>query len=146
MHEQRKQFMQLLQNDEQLLAMLATNKPFWNSNLESEKRYSILPADKIYDGIQTPFVTVQISADNLLGTNLSDVFIYVRCYNRSDKTFVGIDNILSRVKVLLHRHRFSQYADNAISVDCLYETTGAELTDQAYDLLFRESQYRLLYL
>lgn len=146
MHDERKAFMEKLQTDEELLNKLASNKPFWNSNLDAEKRYSILPADKIYKGIKTPFVTVQLSSDNLIGTKLSDVFIYLRCYNRSDKTFVRIDDILSRVKVLMHDVRLEDYAENAVNINVLYETTGAELTDQAYNLLFRESRYRILYL
>lgn len=146
MHEQRRQFLQSLQNDEQLVHQLATNKAFWNENLATEKRYSIIPADKIYDGIKTPFITVQFSNENLVGDKLTDAFVYVRCYNSSDKTFVTIDNVLSRVKTILHGVRFAQYADNAVSIDTNYESTGAELVDQAYSLLYRESRYRLLYL
>lgn len=145
MHEQYKQFMQLLQGDEELLRMLADNKPFWNNNLESEAKYSILPADKIWVGIKTPFVSVQLAGENMIGTMLYDAFFYVRCYNEPDKTFVTINDVLSRAKELLHNHRFV-YADNAVSINSVYEATGAELSDQAYNLNFRESRYRLLYL
>lgn len=138
--------MKILQSDEELLNMLATNKAFWNQNLDSKKQYSIIPADKIFTGIKTPFVTVQVSTDNLVGNLLTDAFFYVRCYNDVDKTFVTIDSVLSRIKVVLHNHRFNQYADNAISVNTLYESTGTELNDQAYNLNFRESRYKVTYL
>lgn len=146
MHEQRKAILELLQNDEELLKLLASNKAFWNENLEEEARYSILPVDKIYDGIKTPFLTVQLGGENQVGTTLLDAFAYIRCYNEEDKTFVNIDAVLSRVKVLLHKHRFAQYADNAVSIDTVYETTGPEARDEAYRLNYRESRYRLTYL
>lgn len=146
MHDQRKAILELLQNDEELLRLLATNSAFWNQDLESEARYSIIPVDKIWDGIKTPFVTVQIGGEDLVGHKLLDAFVYVRCYNDNDKTFVSIDSVLSRVKALLHRHRFAQYADNAVSIDTVYETTGPEASDQAYNLNYRESRYRVTYL
>lgn len=146
MHERRKLLLQRLQEDEALLNMLASNKAFWNQNLESEKRYSIIPADKIYKNIKTPFLTVQVTNEVLVGDKLSDVFVSIRCYNGSDKTFVNIDAVLSRVKELLHNKRFTSYDDNTVSINTIYESTGAELSDQAYDLNFRESQYRIQYL
>lgn len=146
MHDQRKELMAILQNDELLVTMLANNKAFWNPNLASKKRYSILPVDKVYEGIKTPFVTVQISNENKVGTKLLDVFFFVRCYNGIDKTFVTIDDVLSRIKVVLDNHRFSQYADNAVNINTVYEGTGAELIDQTFNLNFRESQYRVSYL
>lgn len=146
MNDQRKQFIELLQKDSKLLKMLATNKAFWNEGLDPSKKFSIVPVDKGSDRMNTPFISVQVSADNLLGNNLSDVFIYVRCYNRTDKTFVDIDKVLSRVKVLLQSHRFDQYADNAVSIDTVYESTGPDSTDQGYNLNYRESRYRVLYL
>lgn len=146
MHPQRKAILELFQNDEELLRLLASNKAFWNSNLDAENRYSILPVDKIYAGMKTPFLTVQIGGENLLETKLTNAFVYIRCYNETDKTFIKIDDVLSRVKALLHSHQFAQYADNAVTIDTVYESTGAELTDQAFGLNFRESKYQLLYL
>ena len=146
MHDQYSLFMEYLQNDEKLLSLLAENKPFWNKNLPSKNKYSILPADKIYKGLKTPFISVQITNESLIDTKLTNVFLSVRCYNEPDKTNVTINNVLSRVKVILHNHRFAQYADNAISVNSIYESTGGELNDQPFDLNFRESQYRISYL
>jgi hypothetical protein len=146
MNDQRAQFIELLQSDNQLLRMLGTNKAFWNEDLPAEARYSILPVDKVTNGMNPCLLTIQVSNENLIGTKLTDAFIYVRCYNSTDKTFVNIDKVLSRVKALLHNHRFRQYADNAVSIDTVYESTGSELRDEAYGLNYRESRYRLLYL
>jgi hypothetical protein len=146
MRYQRQQLIERLQGDEDLLALLPKNKPFWSTDLDEERMYSIIPADKVWDGIKGPFVTVQMSTSNLVSTRLTDAFVYVRCYNDGGKTFVAIDDVLSRVKALLHSHRFAQNADNAISIDTVYESTSSELVDEAYGLNYRESRYRLLYL
>jgi hypothetical protein len=146
MNDQRRQFVELLQTDSPLLKMLASNKPFWNPAMESSAIYSIRPYDKIDSDTLFPCVTVQVSNENLIGTKLTDAFIYVRCYNELDKTFVTIDKVLSRVKVILHNHRFLQYEDTAVSIDTVYESTGAEQRDELYKLNYRESRYRLLYL
>lgn len=146
MKEQRQVVFQRLQEDSVLLNMLADNRPFWNQDAEPRAMYSIIPADKIYDGIKTPFVTVQMSNDDLTGVNVSDAIFYIRCYNDSDKTFISIDDVLSRVKALLHNHLFKDFADEQVVTDTIYEGTLAELTDEAYDLNFRESQYRIRYL
>lgn len=146
MSEQRKQFIELLQSDSQLLRMLAKNKPFWNDRIGESKKYSIVPVTKISTELKRPFLSVQVLNDNLVETKLSDVFIYVRCYNDGDKTFVDIDKILSRVRVILHNHRFEAYTDGTISIDTVYEATGSDSVDEAYHLNYRESRYRILYL
>lgn len=146
MNDQRKQFIEALQNDAKLLKLLATNNAFWNDGLPASKKFSIIPVDKANSKVKTPFVTVQVSNENLISTKLTDAFIYVRCYNSEDKTFVDIDKVLSRVKAILHSNRFKQYADNAVSIDTVYESTGPESSDQAYALNYRESRYRLLYI
>lgn len=143
MHDERKEVFNILQGDDVLLNMLADNKPFWNQDKEAEKKFSILPADKITVGMRTPFVTIQIMNDVLVGENIVDVFIAIRCYNEKDKAFVTTDEVLSRVKALLHRTNLGQYGTNNVDVRSTYESTGTELEDQAYGLLFRESQYRI---
>ena len=142
MKEQREQIAELLQNDPTLLDMLPVNRPWFDGSQAAAKKWSILPMDKISLEMTKPFIGLAAGSENLIGTHLLEDFFYVRCYNANDKTYVDIDRILSRVKVLLHGHRFN-FVDT-VSIDTLYETTGPELTDQAYDLRFRESRYRLL--
>lgn len=146
MQPQRRAIFEVLQGDEMLLSLLASNAPFWDLDQKPDREFSIVPADKVRQGMEAPFVSVRISVDSLVGENLTDAFVYIRCYNTTDKTFVRIDEVLSRVKHLLHRNRFQQFQDGNVNIDTVYESTGAELQDEAFAMNFRESQYKTSYL
>lgn len=143
MKQQRELLAQQLIDDATLLGMLEANAPWWEPDGTQSKENSIIPSIKA-PLPNTPFVTIQYSSDNGIGENLRDAFFLIRCYNAGDKTFVEIDEVLQRVHALLHRHRFD-YTGLA-SIDTVYESTGAELEDEAFGLNFREARYRVLYL
>lgn len=142
--ELRQAIYELLVEDDTLMDMLAANNAWWLAKSEKKKEYSVVPASKGDKLTATPFLTVQNLVDSQVGTNLKNAFFVVRCYNATDKTYVEIDDVLRRVHTLLHRHTFQ--LDGLASVNTVYETTGAELEDQAYGLNFRESQYRVEYI
>lgn len=144
MKDVREKLAETLQADATLVSMLAENESWVHGDDSVSKVNSIIPSDKA-PLANTPYITIHALTDTQVGTNLVDAFYVVRCYNSSDKSFVEIDDILSRVKALLHRHRFNYGAGKA-SIDTYYETTGAELQDQAFKQNFRGSQYRVLYL
>jgi hypothetical protein len=141
MKELKEQIAILLQEDTTLLAMLPANPPWSDEDGTALAKWSIIPDDR-YTKQLKPFIQVAAGPDTRVGLHLREAFFYIRCYNTYDKTYVEIDDILSRVKVLLHGHRFS-FVDST-SIDTLYENTGAGLVDQAWNLRFRESRYRLL--
>ncbi|MGH3850399.1 MAG: hypothetical protein ACRDRT_11970 [Pseudonocardiaceae bacterium] len=143
MNEQRQAITELLQSDATLKAMLAANKPWWKIGKTdpADQKWSIIPYDQ-YKNQVPPFITIQAGSSNQAGYKLLEDFFFIRCYNASDKTYVSITDILSRVNVLLHRHRFN-FAGSS-SIETLYETTGPELLDEGYGLKFREARYRLL--
>lgn len=144
MEEQRKAIFKILQSDKKLNDMLPKNYAFWNPTL-CDTGYSILPSSKISKSLNRPFVTIQLSSETLIEKHLNNTFIYIRCYNELDKTYVEIDNILSRIKEILHSKVQQQFSDKKVSIDMVYENTSADAIDQAYNLNFRESAYKLSY-
>ncbi len=139
--EARKLIAERLQADATLVAMLGNNKN-WLKGGTLDKKWSIMPYDKVTERMAMPIVTVQSGVNNQAGYKLVEDFFYLRCYNSVDKTYVTIDDVLLRVKVLLHRHRFD--FTGSTSIETLYESTGPELRDDGYKLNFREARIRLL--
>lgn len=121
-------------------------QPNWLKGGNPQRKWSVMPLDGLTVPTAKkrakPLITVQLGPNNQVGFVLVEDFVYVRCYNSEDKAYITIDDVLSRVKVLLHRHRFN--FTGSVSIETLYESTGAEQLDEAYGLKFRESRFRLL--
>jgi hypothetical protein len=143
MDDKRQKLAEYLQSDSTLMSMLGENRPWNNSKGNKSSQNSVIPSGK-GPLSNMPYLSINYAADALQEQRLTNAFFTIRCYNSTDKTYVEIDRVLSRVKVLLHRHRFN-FADE-VSIDTVYETTGSELQDQGYGQNFRQSQYRLSYL
>lgn len=148
MMEQRQEIILRLQDDSVLCGnsgMLPPQVNWIKEKSNEQRKYSVMPADGLSRVTapkrKKPLITVQMGPNNQRGHKFVEDFVYIRCYNSGDKSYITIDDVLSRVKVLLHRHRF-EFAGST-SIETLYESTGAELTDEAYGLKFRESRYRL---
>lgn len=145
MREQREGIILLLQGDTTLTTMLPP-QPNWAKGGNPQRKWSIMPLDGLTTETSKnrlkPLITVQMGNEIRTGYNLLEDFVFIRCYNANDKAYITIDDVLSRVKVLLHRHRFN-FAGST-SIETLYESTSPEFTDEAFGLKFRESQYRLL--
>lgn len=144
MSQARQRVGERLLEDTELVSMLALNKSWVNPQLPESRKHSIIPASKgpLANGA---YLTIREIADNRVGYKLTESFIVIRCYNNIDKTYVEIDDVLARVKALLHGNRFT-YDNGTNCVDVFYETTGDELEDEAYGQVFREAQYRIQYL
>lgn len=133
-----------LLGDTVLMNKLGANHSWVNPTASPDKKYSVIPASKGPLAVG-PYLTVTEIADNRVGTHLTESFIVIRCYNSIDKTYVEIDDVLARVKALLHNNRFT-FDDDTNVIDVYYETTGSELEDEGYNQNFREAQYRVQYL
>jgi hypothetical protein len=131
-----------LQTDRKLLKMLPANVNFAATKKDDKNpRWSIVPISKFNPQAMMPQITIQLGSDTLMGTNLLETLIYIRCYNSSNKTHVEITDVLARVKELLHRAPLR--LTGSTSIELVYETTQAEMNDQGYgDIPFRESRYR----
>lgn len=145
MRDVREGIILLLQGDSTLVNMLPLQQN-WKKPGNPQKKWSIMPLDGLTTATakdrKKPLLTIQMGNENRIGWKLLEDFVYVRCYNIEDKSYIFIDDVLSRVLALLDRHRFN-FAGST-SIETLYESTGAEDLDQAFQLKFRESRYRLL--
>ena len=149
MKEVRDEIAKLLQSDNVLCGnngMLPPQANWQKGGTNKQRKWSIMPLDGLTvesaKRRAKPLITIQAGPNNQVGFKLVVDFVYIRCYNSEDKAYITIDDVLSRVKVLLHRHRFN--FTGSVSIETLYESTGAEQLDEAYGLKFRESRYRLL--
>jgi len=147
-NEIRQVFFDHLIADEQLMALLPANSNWQSLKGRKLSSNSIVPVNQFNPkNIILPALTFQLSADVNAGLNksVSRLFaqsLFIRCYNASDKTYVSIDEILSRVIDLLHRQSFT--LDSSVSVQTVYLGSSAELTDQAFNLPYREAQFEML--
>jgi hypothetical protein len=144
MEQARKQVVDYLLQDVTLLNMLAKNRKWWQpQSNDLENRNSIVPLlDQKMD--YCPYLMVRYVAEHRQGYHLDNAFLAIRCYTSLDKSYYEIDMILSRVKLLLHRHTFTFDAGSGqVNTDTFYEMTGAELVDQGFQQRFREQQYKL---
>jgi hypothetical protein len=130
-----------LANNAELVAMLAENKRWSSPNSTPSKANSIVPVAQM-DGLEPMFITVMGGPTTPTGLMVHDVFIYIRCYNGIDKTYVDIDKALSLIYKTLHRQRLPMA--NTVNVQTLHETTTDEAVDEGNNMRYRESQYRLV--
>ena len=133
-----------LQEDVDLLKLLASNPPFNDSSGTATKAHSVIPAGKATASTNTPFLTLQGGTEALTGVKLTEEVFYIRCYNRKDQSYVSIDQILEMVKEIMNDKVFLM--SGIQNVKTKYEQTGPELEDQSIGFNFRESRYRLFLL
>ena len=144
MRDEKEKIHARLVADSTLLALLASNKPFYNlASGTAATANSIIPAGKATGETITPFVTIQIGSTTQLGNKMYDMFIYVRAYGSIKKAYVKIQQILERVQVLIHDYEFS--LDSTL-VQAKYESTLPEMVDESLGLNYQESRFRLLLL
>lgn len=134
----------VLSGDSELLSMLASNSPYYNSKGASSTKNSIVPLGMITRKMNTPLVAIGEGTETRIGNHLKDESFYVRCYNDLGKSTVEINTILERVIVLLDRKDFT--LTDRVHVSTRYEATMPPLVDEEINLKFREQRYRLLVL
>lgn len=143
-NELRKAIAEVLQADTVLLNLLSDKNVNWSvpegDDTTPAKKWSIMPLDKFqYDKTKLPALTIQMGDDNLIGTNLVETLVYIRCYNGSQKTYVDITSALDRVRQSLHRRRVNFTASTLIEMK--WQGTSIESLDQAWNLPYREIRF-----
>ena len=131
---------ELLSNDDTLLLMLASNAPYHNPNGVTSKANSIVPSDVANRKMETPFITIQEGNENKIGHVLSQS-IFIRCYNDIRKSYITINEVLDRVRVLLDGVDLT--LTDRRHVKTYFESRLPGLVEEAMELKFKEARYRV---
>lgn len=130
--------------DPVIIDVLAKNKNWAKPNGKLlDKRNSFIPVNK-GPLPNTPYLTYQNIGETPLGEHTNTAVFIIRCYNALQEDFILLNDILSRVKVLLDRKRFSFEGFSAVELRAV--GTGTELEDQAWSQNFRELTFQIVYL
>jgi hypothetical protein len=128
----------------ELVGKLAKSRPISNSKGALDRRNSIVPMSKIMDqtaGRPTPLLGVRSGNMTKAGFHSFDVFIFIRCYNSLDKTYVEINEVMSLVASLLDKQNLTM--ESAVLADMTLEQIGDEEYDEGYKLNYREGLFKL---
>lgn len=134
----------LIASDAELVAELAENAN-WSQpegGGEKNKLNSIMPVDKFdYKKHELPIITIQMGSPVRVDYHLVEDILYIRCYNSSQKSYVKITEILSKIVKMLHRTELP-LEDNRL-IECVWTGTSAESIDEAYNLPYREATFTI---
>lgn len=130
-----------LSGSTELVSLLASNAPYYNSKGVSAQVNSIVPLGMITRKMNTPLIAIGEGTETKIGSKLMDESFYVRCYNDPSKSTVEINTILEIVIQLLDGKDFS--LSDRVHVDTTYEATMPPLHDEELNLKFKEQRYRL---
>lgn len=130
---------EILQADSILLGMLALNAPIGRPDATKTKVASIMPIHKVKGKIATPFLTIQEGVEVFTGYTSKRQSVYIRCYNELSKSYIEINQILDRVRILLHKVELD-LLDRTL-VECKCEGRMPALEDEAFELRYKEEQY-----
>ena len=130
----------VLINDATLLALLAENAPFHDSDGTASKANSIVPADVANRKMETPFITIQEGNENKSGKVLIQSF-YIRCYNNIKKSYITINEILDRVRSLLDGSDLTLTDRRHIKTTMESRLPG--LVEEGMELKFKEERFRV---
>lgn len=134
----------ILREDEQLLTLLAKNKPYFPSDAEEAKVWSIRPVETGNGELNTPFITIQEGTEVRLGQQLKRQEALIRVYHSVTKTYVDINKVLDRVRELLDNVDLE--TQDRVFVQIRFNGRLAGLEDQAWNLKFKEENYGILVL
>jgi len=133
-----------LKGDPTFVAMLGSNKPFNNPAGASAKTNSIIPAFNVKGTMNKPLVTIQSGPE----TRISDYFftniIYIRVYNDIEKSFITIDQIVTRAVDLLHLQSLGLTA--GAQVKMVRDSVSSETVDETLKLNYKEITIRVFML
>ncbi len=141
-HENILEIVKELKADSTLVGMLAVNPPYYDAKITTEKKEnSIAPMDFIGELKNQPTIGVKAGVTTMIGTNLIDALILVRCYNNMDKAYVDINKVLSRAETVINGKLFT--LTGMTNIETVFEFISEESVDDAYQLRYREAQFRL---
>jgi len=138
------QISKILREDEVLLDMLASNKPYFPSEQPEAKIWSVRPVETGNGELNTPFVTIQEGSQIRLGQQLKRQEALIRVYHSVTKTYVDINKILDRVRELLDNVDLETEESVIVQIRCDGRLAGLE--DQAWNLKYKEENYGILVL
>lgn len=130
-----------LKNDSTFVNMLASNKPFNKPSGTSSKVNSILPAFKAKSSTMAPFVMIQGGSQIRSGDYLYTTVVYIRIYNKIEKTFVEIDEIANRAVELLHLQHLG--LSEGVEVKMVRESVSGEFEDETLKKNYKEITMRV---
>lgn len=132
----------VLSNDSILLDFLASNPPYFDSKMSSEKKHSIYPAGLAPFSANCPFITVQGGVISKVGKFLKDETYYIRVYNKRELSYFAINEICERIVDLFDEKIFN--LDSRVMIRAKYDSTLQEATDEAMSLNFREIRFSIV--
>jgi hypothetical protein len=131
----------VLSSDTTLVNMLGLNKPFNNPAGTAAKKNSVMPAFVATGQTVTPFLTIQGGPETIISDRFYTSVVYVKIYNQTNKTFVSIDEIVSRVVSLLHLQQLG--LSEGVQVKMVRESVSAEFQDEGLKMNFKEITFRV---
>jgi hypothetical protein len=141
MNEIKENIHAILTGDSTLTNMLASNKPFNKPSRASSKANSVLPWGKATQSTNSPFVSVQGGPETRISDRFYTDLVYIKVYNGDNKTYVTIDNIVSRIVALLHLQQLG--LTNGVAVKTVRESVTAELWDEGLKMNYKEITFRV---
>jgi len=140
-HENVLEIVKEMKADATLVALLATNRPYYKPKGSLSKENSIVPSEFIPELKNSPVIAIKAGVMTKTSVNLYDAIILIRCYNSMDKAYVDINKVLSRIETTIQGKMFS--LTGMVNIATELETIGEESVDDAYQLRFRELSVRL---
>lgn len=131
---------ELLIADTTLVNLLASNTPLLNPTGTSAKTNSIVPSDMVNRKLNTPFITIQEGNENIDSHILYQTF-YIRCYNDISKSYVEINTILDRVRLLITSNDLALTDRRFVKAQSESRLPG--LVEEMLDLKFKEERFRV---
>lgn len=137
----------ILKADSTLVNMLGSNKPFYSKGVAqtSSKSNSFIPADMLGNDLNTPIISLGFGTRIRIGdTALESETVYIRCYNDINKSYVEINNIIQRIKLLLDNANLS--LSEGAFVKITFDSLSDGLPDEPLNMKFREIIFQVLVL
>jgi hypothetical protein len=130
--------------DTTLIGMLGSNTPFFDQNGTSAKVNSVVLSDQVRSEMNTPFITLQEGNENRTGWGMMRQSFFIRVYNDPRKSYIKINEILDRVRLLIDRVDL-ELSDRTL-VECRMESRLPALEDEGFQLKYKEERYGIIVL
>jgi hypothetical protein len=149
MNPLRRVIYEKLKNSVDLVNMLAINKSSTNKRSAPSRANSILSPIQISKDLATPFLSISFGLStreqNLnINVDLINQVFYIRVYTNQGEGFLQNENIQKKIYNILHNANL--VLSNDLHIITMFERYVAEGFDEGLNLLYTESQYRVLYI
>lgn len=130
-----------LTGSSELMAMLASNPPFYSRKGTPAPANSVIPVGMANSSTKPPFLIVQDGVFTRPSDHVVETTFYIRVYNDPAKAFVEINAIAELVVSLIHLYQFQ--FENVGNVKSFHESTLQSAQDQSLNMNFRELRFRI---